>query len=64
MTDFVKVFGGSEKLATPTGNSTGTLVNVNTASATEMQQSLHVSNTAAQNIVNFRTQLGPFSSLQ
>ncbi len=47
----------------PTGNATGTLVNINTASATEMQQSLHVSSTTAQDIVNFRTQHGPFSSV-
>ncbi len=47
----------------PPGNATGTLVNINTASATEMQQSLHVSSTTAQDIVNFRTQHGPFSSV-
>jgi len=41
----------------------GSLVNINTASVDEMRQSLHVSSTTAQNIVNYRTQHGPFTSI-
>jgi competence protein ComEA len=48
---------------TPNNAATGQLVNINTASADEMRQNLHVSSTTAQNIVNYRTQHGPFSSI-
>jgi competence protein ComEA len=48
---------------TPNSAATGQLVNINTASADEMRQNLHVSSTTAQNIVNYRTQHGPFSSI-
>jgi competence protein ComEA len=49
---------------TNAGNTaTGSLVNINTASADEMRQSLHISSTTAQNIVNYRTQHGPFTSV-
>ncbi len=41
----------------------GSLVNINTASVDDMRQSLHVSSTTAQNIVNYRTQHGPFTSV-
>jgi competence protein ComEA len=50
---------------TPTGNtnggsagSQGQLVNINTASADELRQALHISSTTAQNIVNYRVQHG------
>jgi len=47
-----------------TGNpTTGQLININTASAAEMRQSLHLSSTTAQNIVNYRLQHGPFTSI-
>ena len=47
-----------------TGSPTvGQLVNINTASADEMRQSLHISSTTAQNIVNYRSQHGPFTSI-
>src|SRR5579884_4148605 len=42
---------------------TGSLVNINTATVDEMRQNLHVSSTTAQNIVNYRTQHGPFTSV-
>lgn len=42
---------------------TGSLVNINTATVDEMRQNLHVSSTTAQNIVNYRTQNGPFTSV-
>ena len=50
-----------------TGNSgnidSGQLVNINTASADEMRQSLHIGSTTAQNIVNYRSQHGSFTSI-
>ena len=47
-----------------TGNPTaGQLVNINTASADEMRQNLRISSTTAQNIVNYRLQHGPFTSI-
>jgi len=51
---------------TPTAGgtvSTGQLVNINTASADDMRLNLHVSSTTAQNIVNFRLQHGPYTSV-
>lgn len=41
----------------------GALVNINTASASELRQQLHVSSTTANNIVNYRTQHGSYSSV-
>jgi competence protein ComEA len=50
---------------TGTGGSTtaGQLVNINTASADEMRQSLHISATTAQSIVNYRQQNGSYTSI-
>ena len=42
---------------------TGQLVNINTASADEMRQSLHISSATAQSIVNYRQQNGPYTSI-
>ena len=42
---------------------TGQLVNINTASADEMRQSLHISATTAQSIINYRQQNGSFTSI-
>ncbi len=42
---------------------TGQLVNINTASADEMRQALHLSSTTAQNIINYRLQHGPYTSI-
>ena len=41
----------------------GQLVNINTASADEMRQNLHISATTAQSIINYRQQNGPFTSI-
>src|SRR5947207_5127216 len=41
-----------------TTTSTDQLVNINTASADEMRQSLHISSTTAEAIVNYRLQHG------
>ena len=51
---------------TPTASgtvTTGQLVNINTASTDDMRLNLHVSSTTAQNIVNFRLQHGPYTSV-
>jgi competence protein ComEA len=47
---------------TPTAAS-GQLVNINTASETEMRQVLHVSAATAQKIIAYRTQHGPYTSV-
>lgn len=52
--------GGATGQGTAT---TGQLVNINTASADQLRQSLHVSSTTAQNIVNYRLQHGPYTSI-
>jgi len=49
--------------ATPSNTTTNTPVNINTATVDEMKQMLHVSSTTAQNIVNYRTQHGLFTSV-
>src|SRR5256714_1664815 len=51
---------GSNTTASPIA---GQLVNINTASVDEMRQSLHISATTAQNIVNYRLQHGPYTSV-
>jgi len=51
---------GSNTTASPTA---GQLVNINTASVDEMRQSLHISATTAQSIVNYRLQHGPYTSV-
>lgn len=51
---------------TNTSSSTGTtssLVNINTADATAMEQQLHISSTTAAEIINYRTQHGDFTSV-
>ena len=55
--------GGVPGPGTSGSATSGQLVNINTASADEMRQSLHVSATTAQNIVNYRQQNGPFTSI-
>ena len=51
---------GSNTTASPIA---GQLVNINTASVDEMRQSLHISATTAQSIVNYRLQHGPYTSV-
>jgi competence protein ComEA len=48
---------------TNNGNSQGQLVNINTASATDLQQKLHLSTKSAQDIINYRQQHGAFRSI-
>lgn len=49
--------GGS----TPT--TSGQLININTASSDEMRTALHISSATAQKIIDYRTQYGPFTSV-
>jgi len=49
---------GSTPTATP-----GQLVNINTATATQMEQTLHVSSTTATKIITYRTQHGPYTAI-
>jgi len=44
-------------------NNQAQLVNINTASATDLEQKLHVSTKSAQNIINYRQQHGSFKSV-
>ncbi len=46
-----------------TATASGQIININTASVDEMRNALHISSTTAQNIVNYRTQHGPFTSI-
>ncbi len=57
--------GGVSGLGTGgnTTSQTGQLININSASADELRQNLHVSSTTAQAIVNFRLQHGLFTSV-
>ncbi|GAC1620056.1 MAG: hypothetical protein NVS4B7_12190 [Ktedonobacteraceae bacterium] len=51
---------GTGTIGSPT---TGQPVNINTASVDEMRQSLHISSTTAQTIVNYRLQHGSYTSV-
>lgn len=53
---------GSGTNGTPAAN-TGSLVNLNTATETEMVQALHISSTTAKKIIDYRTQHGPYTSV-
>ncbi len=55
--------GTSSTSSTNGTSNNGPLININTASVDEMRQGLHVSSTTAQNIINYRTQNGPFTSI-
>jgi competence protein ComEA len=55
--------GGVPGPGTSGSATSGQLVNINTASADEMRQNLHLSATTAQSIVNYRQQNGPFTSI-
>ncbi|MBV9706163.1 MAG: ComEA family DNA-binding protein [Chloroflexi bacterium] len=54
--------GGVSASSTSTG-SASPLVNINTASAAELQQQLHISSKLASAIVDYRVQHGPYSSV-
>lgn len=55
--------GPSTSIGTPASGSTGPLVNINTASVDQLRTALHVSSTTAQDIVNYRLQHGPYTSI-
>jgi competence protein ComEA len=48
---------------TNNSNNQGQLVNINTASATDLEQKLHLSTKSAQEIINYRQQHGAFTSV-
>lgn len=48
---------------TPASGSNGPLININTASVDQLRSALHVSSTTATNIVNYRLQHGPYTSI-
>ena len=50
-------------LSSTTNNSQGQLVNINTASVTDLAQKLHLSTKSAQDIINYRQQHGAFTSI-
>lgn len=49
---------------TPSTLAPGQLVNINTASETELRQALHISAATAQKIILYRTQHGPYTSVE
>lgn len=55
--------GGGTTLPGSTGGTGGTLVNINTASATELETLSGVGEVIAAAIVDYRTQNGPFTSV-
>ncbi|MBO0794107.1 MAG: ComEA family DNA-binding protein [Ktedonobacteraceae bacterium] len=64
---YVTVAG--EKQPNTSGSTSGTsnpadLVNVNTATVDELMQKLHVSSTTAHTIIDYRTQHGPYESIE
>ncbi|MBV9231193.1 MAG: ComEA family DNA-binding protein [Chloroflexi bacterium] len=54
---------GSVSTSGTAGTDSSQLVNINTASATELRQSLHISAATAQAIINYRLQQGPYTSV-
>lgn len=48
---------------TATTGQTGQVININTATVDQMRQVLHVSSSTAQKIVDYRTQHGPYTSI-
>jgi competence protein ComEA len=53
---------GASASGTPTVSS-GTPININTATETQMMQALHISATTAKKIIDYRTQHGPYTSV-
>ena len=65
--------GTTDSASTTTGDASGVAtgtasvtlpININTASAPEMRQGLHISSTTAQTIISYRLQHGPFTSVE
>ncbi len=59
---YTSTSSGTSTGSTPT-TSAGSLVNINTATETELKQSLHVSTATAQKIIAYRTQHGEYTSV-
>ena len=63
---YVSQIGETPPVSGSTSNNStnqGQLVNINTASAADLQQKLHLSAKSAQDIINYRQQHGPFRSI-
>jgi competence protein ComEA len=60
---YVSQIGETPPAVGSTTNNLGQLVNINTASATDLQQKLHLSAKSAQDIINYRQQHGSFTSI-
>ncbi|HCI81068.1 MAG TPA: hypothetical protein DHW02_15425 [Ktedonobacter sp.] len=55
--------GGTSGTSSTTGTATGQLININTASESDMMTNLHISSRTAQAIINYRTQNGNYTSV-
>jgi competence protein ComEA len=60
---YVSQIGETPPAIGSTTNNSNQLVNINTASAADLQQKLHLSAKSAQDIINYRQQHGPFRSI-
>ncbi len=54
---------GPSGTGTATTGQTGQVININTATVDQMRQVLHVSSSTAQKIIDYRTQHGPYTSI-
>jgi competence protein ComEA len=54
---------GPNSSGTPTTGQTGQAININTASVDEIRLALHISSSTAQKIVDYRTQHGPYTTI-
>ena len=54
---------GPNSSGTATSGQAGQIININSASIDEMRQVLHVSSATAQKIIDYRTQHGPYTSI-
>jgi competence protein ComEA len=54
---------GPNGTGTATTGQTGQVININTATVDQMRQVLHVSSSTAQKIIDYRTQHGPYTSI-
>lgn len=55
--------GTATTATTATTGQTGQAININTATVDQMRQVLHVSSATAQKIIDYRTQHGPYTSI-
>jgi competence protein ComEA len=60
---YVSQIGETSPALGSTTNNSNQLININAASAVDLQQKLHLSAKSAQDIINYRQQHGPFQSI-